>query len=67
MRAVRKKRGLVNWDWCFGERMETNSVCEKDKKRIMMKMRLLFLHSAMTTRPRYLAGKGEELRNKKTD
>ena len=25
-----KKRGLVNWDWYFGERMETSSVCEKD-------------------------------------
>ena len=28
-----EKRGLVNWDWYFGERMETSSVCEKDKKR----------------------------------
>ena len=33
MRAFRKKRVLVNWDWYFGERMETSSLCEKDKKR----------------------------------
>ena len=33
MGAFRKKRGLVNWDWYFSERMETSSVCEKDKKR----------------------------------
>ena len=33
MHAFRKNRGLVNWDWYFGERMETNSVCEKDTKR----------------------------------
>ena len=30
---LEKKRGLVNWEWYFGERMETFSVCEKDKKR----------------------------------
>ena len=28
-----RKRGLVNWDQYFSERMETSSVCEKDKKR----------------------------------
>ena len=33
MRAFRKKRGFVNWDWCFGVRMETSSMCEKDTKR----------------------------------
>ena len=32
MRAFRKKRGLINWDWYFGARMETSSLCEKDKK-----------------------------------
>ena len=29
---LEKKRGLVIWDWYFGERMETNSECEKDTK-----------------------------------
>ena len=24
---------LVNWDWYIGERMETGSVCEKEKKK----------------------------------
>ena len=28
-----KKWGLVYWDWYFGERMETSSMCEKDMKR----------------------------------
>ena len=34
MHAFRKKRGLVNWDWYFGERMDISSLCEKDKKRL---------------------------------
>ena len=33
MRAFKKKRGLVNWDWYFGERMEISSMCEKGTKR----------------------------------
>ena len=33
MRAFRKKRGLVIWDWYVGKRMESSSVCEKDTKR----------------------------------
>ena len=28
-----EKEGLVNWDWFFGEIMETSSVCEKDTER----------------------------------
>ena len=28
-----EKRMLVNWDWYIGERMETGSVCEKEKKK----------------------------------
>ena len=33
MRAFQKKRGLDSWDWYFGERTESSSVCEKDTKR----------------------------------
>ena len=28
-----EKKGLVNWDWYFCERMDANKVCEKDTKR----------------------------------
>ena len=43
MCAFRKKRGLVNWDWYFGERMETSNVCEKDTKRKFLKNNSTFL------------------------
>ena len=33
MRSFRIKRGFVDWDWYFSERMETSSECEKDTKR----------------------------------